>query len=57
MVGEGGAVGPAVVWETVPLAHGGGTFPGTGKGLLLGFAKADPVGLKPREDPEPKGSV
>lgn len=57
MVGEGGAVGPVVVWETVPLAHDGGTFPGTCKGLLLGFANPVPVGLKPREDPEPKGSV
>ena len=57
MVGEGEAVGPAVVAALVPLAHDGGTFPGTYKGLLLGFAKPDPVGLKPREDPEPKGSV
>ena len=55
MVGDGGAVGPIVV--TLPLAHDGGTFPGTSKGLLLGCAKPDPVGLKPREDPEPKGSV
>ena len=57
MVGEGGAVGPVVVWGTVPLTHDGGTFPGTRKGLLLGFAKPVPVGLKPQEDPEPKGSV
>ena len=28
-----------------------------GKGWLVGLAKPDPVGLKPREGPEPSGSV
>ena len=27
------------------------------KGWLVGFPKPDPVGLKPREGPEPSGSV
>ena len=88
IVGEGGAIGPVVDWNTVTLACDSGvedvdTFPGkyplvdelptrivlTGVSvtnlvtkwletwLVVGLAKPDPIGLKPREEPEPNGSV